>query len=169
MLKAKKVDFRSIALLVVSVMLVMSLSLAGTMAWFGAADSADSPDIVLGQPIGIQINEDAVSGGSPDKVAGEFDIVLAADELLPGMKVAPNLAVDFTGSTTPALLRVQLTASVTGGTGEADPVQLTTDIQAGLRLSVMRLITPPFPAASRPSNKTTSLSPLAFPKSSTPR
>jgi hypothetical protein len=32
----------------------------------------------------------------------------------------------------------------------------------GFSRCVMRLITPPFPAASRPSNTTTTFSPLAF-------
>lgn len=128
MLNAKKIDFKTIALIVVSTLLVASLSLAGTMAWFSATDSATNNTLTMGDPIDLFIEEG-------DAGADSFDIDVASDQLLPGMEIAPDLAVTFAASTTASLLRVTMGMSADIGTSGLD--QTTVDALAADLLTAL--------------------------------
>lgn len=104
MLNAKKIDVKTIALVVVSVLLVVSLTLAGTMAWFTANDSATNSEIVMGQALSISIDETGAE-------TGKFDIEVSGTQLLPGSLIAPLMKINFAQSTTAAVLRVKITVS----------------------------------------------------------
>ncbi len=124
MLNAKKIDFKTIALIVVSTLLVVSLTLAGTMAWFTAQDDA-AGDLNMGQAIDMSI--ETIS-------EGEFEIVVDGGQLLPGMRFAPNLSINVAapaaGQTTAALLRATFTVSVDGSDESAEATALLSAFQA---------------------------------------
>lgn len=135
----KKIGASTIALIVVSVLLIMSLTVTATLAWFMDSDSANSPDIMMGERVEVTIDRttrsDLTGGGAPGKTGENFDIIMFAEELVPGMKVAPNLRVYIMPSSTTVVLRVQLTVSVTPGSGNPDAgdvTQLEADIIAGI-------------------------------------
>lgn len=123
MLSAKKVDFKTIALMVVSVLLVMSFSVLGTMAWFADNDNA-SGTISMGRSIDIEIKKD-----DPD--TGKFEIIVSGSELIPGMQFAPNLQINVkkpeTGKTTAALLRAKFSVEVAGNNNAS--TQLTNELK----------------------------------------
>lgn len=128
----KKIGASTIALIVVSVLLIMSLTVTATLAWFMDSDSASSPEILMGDRVEVTIDRaertDLTGGGAPGKTENNFDIIMFAQELVPGMKVAPNLRVYIAGSSTTVVLRVQLTVSVEPGvTGDGAPTQLEVD------------------------------------------
>lgn len=135
----KKIGASTIALIVVSVLLIMSLTVTATLAWFMDNDSANSPNILMGERVEVLIDRttrsDLTGGNAPGKTGENFDIIMFADALLPGMKVAPNLRVYIMPSSTTVVLRVQLTVSVTPGSGNPDAgdvTQLEKDIIDGI-------------------------------------
>lgn len=131
----KKIGASTIALIVVSVLLIMSLTVTATLAWFMDNDSANSPNILMGERVEVTIDRSDVTGGmDANKDEAEFDVVIFADAVVPGMKVAPNLRVYIADSTTTVVLRTRLSVTVTGGSGITGEqrIQLQEDIIAAI-------------------------------------
>lgn len=93
-------------LLIMLTTLVLVATTTFTMAWFSASDTASNSDLILGEPINLEIETEG---------DGHFAVQVAGSELLPGMEVAPSLKVTFDASTTPALLRARISTSFAGG------------------------------------------------------
>lgn len=104
-MKGKKLSASAITIIVLSVLLVVSVAVAATLAWFAGQDSA-SGTLVLGQPVNVLVTD--INGNDTENL----NLTISADTLLPGMRIAPNIAVTLQPSTTASILRAKFDVTV---------------------------------------------------------
>lgn len=120
MVYKKKINFQTVALVVVSVLLAISTVVTGTMAWFASQDSANNT-VTLGSAIVMTIDE----GGAG---AGQYPLVVNGEAAIPGTKVSPTIIIDFQGNAnnnTMSLLRVRLSQVTVDTTNSLVPATVT--------------------------------------------
>ncbi len=112
--RIKKLNGSMIAAIVLSVLLIMSITMTATLAWFSSRDSG-SRTLVMGEAVVVTIS-DANDNQSYRQGDGQLAMALPVNEetngLLPGMKVQPNIKVQLQGSNTNALLRARFITTV---------------------------------------------------------
>lgn len=105
----------TVALIVLSVLLVISVATGATLAWFASQDNAVGT-FTLGQPVVVSVTDAAGAD------ATELNMTIASTNLLPGMLISPDVAVTLQPSTTATIMRARIDSEVVGGTG--DPATL---------------------------------------------
>lgn len=125
-----KKDKYTILIIILSVLLVISLVVGSTFAWFMSTDTA-SQSIVLGDPVEMII----VDENNAD--SEDLPMVIPGSRLVPGMQVTVLAKVLFTQSNTPALLRAQIGARITNSTADAqDIADIETQLTAAMGSAV---------------------------------
>lgn len=116
-MKTKKISWQAIAIVVLALVLIASIALGVSGAWFQDADSAKT-EATLGDSVTIRLVEtdkqtDPVTWSKVYKDKnGETPLyAYPGDKLLGKTSILP-------GSTTPTVVRVKITPTVTGGSGE---------------------------------------------------
>ncbi len=116
-MKTKKISWQAIAIVVLALVLIASIALGVSGAWFQDADSAKT-EATLGDSVTIRLVEtekttDPVVWSDVYKTKnGETPLyAYPGDKLLGKTSILP-------GSTTPTVVRVKITPNVTGGSGE---------------------------------------------------
>ena len=116
-MKTKKISWQAIAIVVLALVLIASIALGVSGAWFQDADSAKT-EATLGDSVTIRLVEtdkttDPVVWSDVYKTKnGETPLyAYPGDKLLGTTSILP-------GSTTPTVVRVKITPTVTGGSGE---------------------------------------------------
>lgn len=115
-MKTKKISWQAIAIVVLALVLIASIALGVSGAWFQDADSAKT-EATLGDSVTIRLVEtdqtsDPVVWSDVYKTKnGETPLyAYPGDKLLGTTSILP-------GSTTPTVVRVKITPTVTGGSG----------------------------------------------------
>lgn len=106
-MRAKRISASTIAIIVLSVLLVMSVTVAGTVAWFASLDNA-AGNFTLGEPVIVSVTQ----ADSTD--SSELVMTIPSNTLLPGMLITPDIAVSLSPSTTATILRARIDTTVTG-------------------------------------------------------
>lgn len=109
----KRVKGSTIAIIVLSVMLIASIAVGVTLAYF-ASDATAAGDITLGDPVNINITQ----GGS------SVTSLTFASDVLPGHVYDQVIGVSVPADTSDALLRAKLT--ITNSDGATLNVEATT-------------------------------------------
>jgi len=107
-MRTKRLTASAVAVIVLSVLLVMSVTAAGTLAWFASQDNA-AGQFTLGEPVVVSVTQADTTDSS------ELYMTIASDLLLPGMLITPDIAVTLDPSTTATILRARMDTVVTGG------------------------------------------------------
>lgn len=110
-MRTKKLSASSVALIVLSVLLVISVTTGATLAWFASQDNA-AATFILGEPVIVSVTE---ADGSDSTV---LDMAIDSTNLLPGMLIVPDVAVTLDASTTATIMRARIDSVVTGGAGD---------------------------------------------------
>lgn len=109
-MRNKRLSASGIAVVALSVLLVLSVSVGATLAWF-ASQSAATGDFALGEPVIVSVTD--IGGSDTTTLA----MTIASENLLPGMRITPDIAVTLAPSTTATILRARLDSVATGGGG----------------------------------------------------
>lgn len=110
-MRTRRLSASAITVVVLSVLLIMAVTIGSTLAWFASQDSATG-SFILGEPVVVSVTE---ADGTDTET---LTMLIASDNLLPGMRVNPDIAVSLQPSTTATILRARIDSSVTGGTGD---------------------------------------------------
>lgn len=127
----KKVSGSSIAIVILSVLLVIAFTTIGTFAWFASKDSADKT-LNMGGAVVVELTNNA---GEKKSGTGNLQFTLPegyteGDGLLPGMWIHTDAAAKLAQSTTDAFLRAKITVVASQGKAdEAPSPELITKIQ----------------------------------------
>ena len=125
-----KKDKYTILIIILSVLLVISLIVGSTFAWFMSSDSA-SQSIVLGDPVEMII----VDENNAD--SEDLPMIIPGNRLVPGMQITVLAKVLFTQSNTPALLRAKIGTRITGSTADVGDIAiLETQLEAAMGSAV---------------------------------
>lgn len=126
----KKVNGYTIAIIVLSVLLTISLIVGSTFAWFYSTDSANVT-LQFGDPVVLRIVDEANQDIDLDD--GTLPISFPGAYLVPGMNIDIYAAAMFDVSNTPALLRAKFDVDITGGTAtEGEIAALVSVLNASL-------------------------------------
>lgn len=107
--RIKKLNGSMVAAIVLSVLLIMSITIGSTLAWFASRDSANA-NLTMGEAVVVTIGEDYKQGNGALSMALPVDT--ATGGLLPGMAITPNIKVQLQKSNTNALLRARFITTV---------------------------------------------------------
>ncbi len=106
----KKYSIQTIAIIVLSVLLAISVAVGGTMAWFADKDTATGT-LTMGGAVNIDIYD---KGADSNDVT--FTLPGDADVVVPSMAVAVDTTVMVAQTTTPVFLRAKVDVQVSGVT-----------------------------------------------------
>lgn len=109
--KSKKISFTSIAIVVLAILLTVSLTMGGTLAWFANQNSAGTT-LTMGNAVGVAVvdNEDAT--GSMDNLSFTFHTGANGELMLPGTQIDPNVQALIAKSNTNTILRAVVSFEV---------------------------------------------------------
>ena len=110
-MRTRKLSAGAIGVIVLSVLLVMSVTVTGTLAWFASQDNA-AGQFVLGEPVIVSVTQ----ADTTDTTT--LAMTIASEFLLPGMLITPDIAVTLQPSTTATIMRARIDSTVSGGTGD---------------------------------------------------
>lgn len=112
--RIKKLNGSMIAATVLSVLLLMSITMTATLAWFASRDNA-TRTLTMGEAVVVTISdqdeENAYRQGK-GVLAMQLPVNEKTNGLLPGMRITPNIKVQLQGSNTNALLRARFITTV---------------------------------------------------------
>lgn len=111
----KKYSIQTIAIIVLSVLLAISVAVGGTMAWFADQDTATGK-LTMGQAVDIEINGNN-DDGATDTIKFTFPV---GTTVLPSMAVGVNAPVIVKQSNTPVYMRAKVTVTLAG---DVDPTE----------------------------------------------
>jgi flagellar basal body-associated protein FliL len=103
--KIKNNKVKKIVIFALSILLTMSITFGMTYAWFASKDSADK-SVMLGQEVMVHVSN---ASGTTTSGENNLSFTVAGSQLLPGMKITPNIAVTLQASTTATIMRARLT------------------------------------------------------------
>ncbi len=101
--KSKKISFTSIAIVVLAILLTVSLTMGGTLAWFANQNQADVT-LTMGNAVGVAVVDNA-GNGSMDKLSFKFNTGRNGELMLPGTQIDPNVQALIAQSNTNVILR----------------------------------------------------------------
>lgn len=111
--KSKRISFTSIAIVVLAILLTVSLTMGGTLAWFANQNQAGT-NLTMGNAVGVAVVDGGTSGnGSMDKLSFTFHTGRNGELMLPGTQVDPNVYALIAKSNTNTILRAVVTFEVT--------------------------------------------------------
>ena len=115
-MKTKKISWQAIAIVVLALVLIASIALGVSGAWFQDADSV-SQTSTMGTPVTIRLQKDGSEGANVET----WDNLYKTEEteVYPGDVVMGATEI-ATGTTTPSVIRMTLKTSVKAGTTDAD-------------------------------------------------
>lgn len=108
--KSKKISFTSIAIVVLAILLTVSLTMGGTLAWFANQNSADTT-LTMGNAVGVAV-VDNKGNGSMDRLSFKFNTGRNGELMLPGTQIDPNVQALIAQSNTNVILRAVVTFEV---------------------------------------------------------
>ena len=106
-MRTKKLSASAIAVIVLSVLLIVSVTAGATFAWFASQDNA-AGSFLLGEPVVVSVTQADTTDTET------LSMVIASENLLPGMLITPDIAVTLDASTTATVLRARIVTTVTG-------------------------------------------------------
>lgn len=110
--KSKRISFTSIAIVVLAILLTVSLTMGGTLAWFANQNQAGT-DLTMGNAVGVAVVDKTGSNGSMDKLSFTFHTGRNGELMLPGTQVDPDVRALIAKSNTNTILRAVVTFEVT--------------------------------------------------------
>jgi predicted ribosomally synthesized peptide with SipW-like signal peptide len=110
--KSKKISFTSIAIVVLAILLTVSLTMGGTLAWFANQNQADTT-LTMGNAVGVAVVDSTGSNGSMDRLSFTFHTGRNGELMLPGAQIDPDVQAMISKSNTPVILRAVVTFEVT--------------------------------------------------------
>lgn len=108
--KSKKISFTSIAIVVLAILLTVSLTMGGTLAWFANQNQADTT-LTMGNAVGVAV-VDNKGNGSMDRLSFKFNTGRNGELMLPGTQIDPNVQALIAQSNTNVILRAIVTFEV---------------------------------------------------------
>ena len=106
----KKYSIQTIAIIVLSVLLAISVAVGGTMAWFADNDTATGT-LTMGGPVNIDIYD---QGATSETV--KFALPANAEFAVPSSPVTMDTTVNIGATNIPVFLRAKITVQVSGST-----------------------------------------------------
>lgn len=110
-MRTRRLSASAITVVVLSVLLVMAVTIGSTLAWFASQDSATG-SFILGEPVLVSVTDASANDTET------LTMLIASDNLLPGMRIDPDIAISLQPSTTATILRARIDSAVVGGTGD---------------------------------------------------
>lgn len=110
--KSKRISFTSIAIVVLAILLTVSLTMGGTLAWFANQNSAGT-NLTMGNAVGVAVVDETGSNGSMDKLSFTFHTGRNGELMLPGTQIDPDVRALIAKSNTNTILRAVVTFEVT--------------------------------------------------------
>jgi hypothetical protein len=108
--KSKKISFTSIAIVVLAILLTVSLTMGGTLAWFANQNQAGTT-LTMGNAVGVAV-VDNVGNGSMDRLSFQFNTGRNGELMLPGTQIDPNVQALIASSNTNTILRAVVSFEV---------------------------------------------------------
>lgn len=108
--KSKKISFTSIAIVVLAILLTVSLTMGGTLAWFANQNQAETT-LTMGNAVGVAV-VDNEGNGSMDRLSFTFHTGANGELMLPGTQVDPDVRALVAKSNTNTILRAVVTFEV---------------------------------------------------------
>ena len=109
--KSKKISFTSIAIVVLAILLTVSLTMGGTLAWFANQNQAGTT-LTMGNAVGVAVVDNA-GNGSMDRLSFQFNTGRNGELMLPGTQIDPDVRALVAKSNTNTILRAVVTFEVT--------------------------------------------------------
>lgn len=109
--KSKKISFTSIAIVVLAILLTVSLTMGGTLAWFANQNQANTT-LTMGNAVGVAVVDSTGSNGSMDRLSFTFHTGRNGELMLPGAQIDPDVQAMISKSNTPVILRAVVTFEV---------------------------------------------------------
>lgn len=109
--KSKKISFTSIAIVVLAILLTVSLTMGGTLAWFANQNQAGTA-LTMGNAVGVAVVDKSSATGSMDKLSFTFHTGRNGELMLPGTQVDPNVQALVARSNTDTILRAVVSFEV---------------------------------------------------------
>lgn len=110
--KSKKISFTSIAIVVLAILLTVSLTMGGTLAWFANQNQAGTT-LTMGNAVGVAVVDEAGTNGSMDRLSFQFNTGRNGELMLPGTQIDPDVRAMIARSNTNVILRAVVTFEVT--------------------------------------------------------
>ena len=110
--KSKKMSFTSIAIVVLAILLTVSLTMGGTLAWFANQNQAGTT-LTMGNAVGVAVVDKAGTNGSMDRLSFQFNTGRNGELMLPGTQIDPDVRAMIARSNTNVILRAVVTFEVT--------------------------------------------------------
>ena len=110
--KSKRISFTSIAIVVLAILLTVSLTMGGTLAWFANQNQAGT-NLTMGNAVGVAVVDKTGSNGSMDKLSFTFHTGRNGELMLPGTQIDPDVRALIAKSNTNTILRAVVTFEVT--------------------------------------------------------
>lgn len=110
--KSKRISFTSIAIVVLAILLTVSLTMGGTLAWFANQNQAGT-NLTMGNAVGVAVVDETGSNGSMDKLSFTFHTGRNGELMLPGTQIDPDVRALIAKSNTNTILRAVVTFEVT--------------------------------------------------------
>lgn len=108
--KSKKISFTSIAIVVLAILLTVSLTMGGTLAWFANQNQAGTT-LTMGNAVGVAV-VDNKGNGSMDRLSFKFNTGRNGELMLPGTQIDPNVQALIAQSNTNVILRAVVSFEV---------------------------------------------------------
>lgn len=115
-MKTKKISWQAIAIVVLALVLIASIALGVSGAWFQDKDSV-SQEVTMGTPVTIRLQKADTTTGENVETWGK--IYKTSSEVYPGDKIMGATEI-ATGTATPSVLRMKLVTSVKAGATDTD-------------------------------------------------
>lgn len=110
--KSKKMSFTSIAIVVLAILLTVSLTMGGTLAWFANQNQAGTT-LTMGNAVGVAVVDKTGENGSMDRLSFQFNTGRNGELMLPGTQIDPDVRAMIARSNTNVILRAVVTFEVT--------------------------------------------------------
>ena len=131
MQKTRKISWQAIAIVVLALVLIASIALGVSGAWFQDSDSAET-NVTMGEAVTIKLVD---TGSTNDPVT--WNTTYSVDEAFPGDLVFGATSI-LPGSDSPAIYRINITTTLTdkeGGAVSGADADLLNDMLATTTLS----------------------------------
>ena len=132
MQKTRKISWQAIAIVVLALVLIASIALGVSGAWFQDSDSAET-NVTMGEAVTIKLVDTATSPEDPVT----WETTYSVDEAFPGDLVFGATSI-LPGSDSPAIYRIKIATTLTdkdGGAVSGADADLLNDMLATTTLS----------------------------------
>lgn len=109
--KSKKISFTSIAIVVLAILLTVSLTMGGTLAWFANQNQAGTT-LTMGNAVGVAVVDNKDATDSMDNLSFTFHTGANGELMLPGTQIDPNVQALIAKSNTNTILRAVVSFEV---------------------------------------------------------